>query len=444
MLTFFGSTQGKMCDGLSRRSFLKIGTLGIGGLSMADLLRCQAQGAADVLARPKAVIMVYLHGGPSHLDMYDLKPDAPVEIRGEFKPIRTKVPGVNICELMPLQAQIADRLAIIRNLRFPQASQKDDHCPPALFSGFPQESYRPALGSVIGRLRSDAGLRSDLPAFVLLSYKNDIPYYRPEVFPAYLGPAHQPFMMARLESLSLAKNMSLERLEDRTALLRSFDTINRQIDDSRGALTGMDAFTRQALAMISTGRTRDAFDLDKEPIKVRESYGPFTDFLRARRLVEAGVPVVTLVPSAPRRFGGGWDHHGNIFPSLRTALPLLDRAVFALINDLHARGLDQDVAVVIWGEMGRTPKVNVNGGRDHWNQAGFALVAGGGLKMGQVIGATTAKGEHPAGNHYTPQNVLATLYHVLGVTDVAQTAFADHSGRPVHLLDDPTKIAELV
>jgi len=227
MLSFFGSKQDKMCDGISRRGFLKVGTLGIGGLTLADLFRQQARGGQNMPARTKSVIMIYLYGGPSHLDMYDLKPDAPAEYRGEFKPIRTKVPGMDICELMPLQAKIADQMTIIRNMHF----EDDSHSPPELFTGFPVKftggSFsavkHPAMGSVISRMRSDAGIRSDLPDFVVLHHHSDIPY-RPDAFPAFLGPAHRPFVAdpARLETLRLAKGMNLDDLQDRERLLRSF------------------------------------------------------------------------------------------------------------------------------------------------------------------------------------------------------------------------------
>jgi hypothetical protein len=441
MLTILGSGQRKLCDGMSRRAFLNVGALGIGGLTWANLLRSQARGEEKTPPRAKSVIMIYLYGGPSHLDMYDLKPDAPVEFRGEFKPIHTNVPGMDLCELMPLQARIADKLAVIRNLRFQQPSRGDDHTPPELFSGFPQEAFRPALGSVVSRLRADAGVRSDLPAYVLLSHRTGIPgAYSVQNLPAFLGSAHQPFTPVQQKNLSLAQELTLERLQERDVLLRTFDRLNRELDDRRGTLAGADSFNRQALAMLATGRVRDAFDLAKEPTKVRQRYSGATDFLLARRLVEAGVPVVSMAPTGSGL--EGWDDHGNIFKRLRVALPALDRAIAALVTDLHERGLDKDVAVVIWGEMGRTPKVNGNAGRDHWKEAGFALLAGGGLTMGQAIGATSAKGERPAGKHYTPENVLATLYHVLGI-DPSQT-LNDFNGRPQYLLDNREPISELV
>jgi hypothetical protein len=435
MLTLFGSGH-RLCDGISRRDFLRAGALGVGGLTLADVLRLRAQ-ASPASGDHKAVIMVCLSGGPSHVDMYDLKPDAPVEYRGELKPIQTNVPGFDICELMPLQAKIADKLALVRSMRFLQAG----HTPPELLTGF-LDGKRPDIGAVVSRLRKDAGILGALPPYVAL----DI-----ESYPAYLGMAHKPFTPGqKLESLGLAKGMTADRVEDRRELLKTFDTLRRELDDSRGSLAGVDAFHAQALEMISSPKARDAFDVSKEPDRVRLKYGKATKFLQARRLVEAGVPVVTMTfynpDPVPQPLNPHWDHHDQIYKCLRPLLPHLDRAIYALVTDLADRGLDQDVAVCVWGEMGRTPRIGTqNGttaGRDHWPQAGFCLLAGGGLKMGQVVGATDPRGERPRTRPYMPQNVLATLYHVLGIE--ATTTLPDYTGRPIHLLDDTDKIAELV
>ena len=447
MLTFFNGRRQRMCDGMSRRDFLRIGTLGVGGLSLADLLRLKAQGAQQTRSAQKSVIMIYLCGAPSHLDMYDMKPDAPAEYRGEFRPIRTNVPGMDICELMPLQARIADKLAIIRNLR---ALATDTHMPEELLSGFPfgpeggpasvRPGHRPTFGSVVSRLHPSNG--ANLPPYVTLDMgRMPHGYVRPHSLePAFLGQAHQPFDPSApggVANLGLADGMTLERLADRRNLLSTFDNLRRDIEYSQGSLAGMDAFNAQALDIISSPRVRDAFDVGKEPERVRAQYGTHPRFLQARRLVEAGVKVVTVL--AP----GYWDTHANNFNSLRQMLPALDRAIFALVNDLHQRGLDQDVAVVIWGEYGRTPRINGNAGRDHWPQATFALVAGGGFRMGQVIGATSSRAERPVGESYIPQNVLATLYRELFGIDPA-TTLPDHSGRPVYLLDERASIRELV
>jgi uncharacterized protein (DUF1501 family) len=437
MLTIHGAKQ-RLCDGLSRRAFLKVGALSVGGLTLADLLRLRAGGATAAGAPGKAVIMIYLNGGPSHVDLYDMKPDAPVEYRGEFRPIRTNVPGMDICELMPLQAKIADRFAIVRNMQFTQQG----HTPPELFTGF-LRGDRPAMGSVISKLRSDAGVRGPMPAYVYLGDANYVGK------PGFLGKAHEAYIPGpNAANLGLARGLTLDRLGDRRALLQSFDGLRSELDDARGNVAGMDAFTSQALEMVTSNRARDAFDVSREPEPVRAKYGPGTELLQARRLVEAGVPFVTVTP-VTRKPGpmcnGQWDHHDHIFRCLRAAVPQLDRSLYALLTDLRDRGLDKDVAVVVWGEMGRTPRVGTQrgttGGRDHWPQSGFALLAGGGLQTGQVVGATDPRGERPRGRPYTPQNVLATLYHTMGIDPA--TTLPDHQGRPVYLLDDRDKVAEL-
>ena len=383
--------------------------------------------------------MVYLNGGPSHVDMYDMKPNAPVEYRGEFKPIKTNVPGMDICELMPLQAKIADKLAIIRNMKF----QQEGHTAPELYSGF-LKGDRPAIGSVVSRLRSDAGVLGSLPPNVCIGDANHVGH------PGFLGKAHEAYIPGtKAANLGLVREVTVERLADRRGMLQSFDTLQRDLDDAHGSMAGMDAFTAQALEMITSNKARDAFDVTKEPESARAKYGKGTEYLQARRLVEAGVPVVTITPQnhdVPKKCNGQWDHHDHIFDCLRAVLPQLDRSIHALVTDLHERGLERDVAVVVWGEMGRTPRVGTQrgttGGRDHWPQSGFALLAGGGFETGQVIGATDARGERPKGRAYTPQNVLATLYHVLGIDPV--TTLPDHQGRPVYLLDDRERVGELV
>lgn len=439
MLTLIGSHEARHCDGLSRRAFLKAGALAVGGLTLADLLRLKAQGAARAGSSSKAVIMVYLNGGPSHVDMYDLKPLAPVEYRGDFEPIRTNVPGIEISEHFPLQAKIADKLAIVRNMKFEQQG----HTAPELYTGF-LRGNRPAIGSVISKLRADAGLVGSLPPNVYIGDANHVGH------PGFLGKAHEAYIPgSQTANLELARGISLDRLSDRRQLLRSFDQLRSDVDTARGSFAGLDAFTEQALAMITTDKARDAFDVSREPASVREKYGLGKEFLQARRLVEAGVPFVTINPvnhKVPPKCNGQWDHHDHIFDCLRAVLPQLDRSIYALVTDLHERGLANDVAVVVWGEMGRTPRVGTQqgtvAGRDHWPQSGFALLAGGGLRTGQVVGATDARGELPVGQPYTPQNVLATLYHVLGIDPA--TTLSDHNGRPFYLLDERRRIEELV
>jgi uncharacterized protein (DUF1501 family) len=442
------SDLGQRCrDGISRRHFLRAGTLAVGGLSLADLLRLEARGAQEDKLSHKSVIMIYLCGAPSHLDMYDMKPEAPAEYRGEFKPIKTNVPGMDICELMPLQAKIADKLAIIRNLR---ALATDTHMPEELVSGFPfgpeggprslKPGSRPTFGSVVSKLHASNG--TNLPPYVTLDMgRMPHGFMRPaSLEPAFLGLAHQPFDPSApggVANLALAVGTTPDRLVERKKLLDDFGDLRHDLEYSKGTFAGMDAFTAQALNVISSPRVRDAFDIDKEPEKVRMQYGTHSRFLQARRLVEAGVKVVSVL--AP----GYWDTHANNFKTLRQMLPAYDKAIYTLVTDLHDRGLDKEVAVVVWGEYGRTPKINGNAGRDHWPQASFALVAGGGFKMGQVIGATSSRAERPVGESYIPQNLLATLYREVFGIDPA-TTLPDHSGRPVFLLDERESIKELL
>ncbi|MBL8797360.1 MAG: DUF1501 domain-containing protein [Planctomycetia bacterium] len=412
----------------SRRDFLHVGALGLGGLTLADLLRLRAQEPKK--AAPKSVIMIYLEGGPSHIDMYDMKPAAPADFRGEFKPIQTNVPGTDISELMPLQAKIADKFSIMRGVKF-DTGPAQPHSLRQIITGFPIGTKRPAFGSVVAKL---GGPLQGLPPFVSLSQAGGDSLDSRED-PAYLGAGYQPFTPGGLNNLSLTRGVALERLHERQALLQSFDTLRRDLD-AKGHLTGMDHFTTQALDMIVSPRARDAFDLRKEALPVRERYGPASSLLMARRLVEAGVPVVSLIGP------GRWDTHKDNFATLRKSLPELDHALHALITDLYERGLDQQVAVVVWGEFGRAPRVDTQAGRNHHADAGFVLMVGGGLKMGQVVGATDPRAVRSTSVPYTPQNLLATLYHILGIDSSA--TLPDHTGRPMYLLDERDLVRELV
>ena len=450
MLTLWGPAR-RFCDRVSRRDFLRVGALGLGGLTLSDLLRLRAQ--AGQTGTPRAVIMVCLAGGPSHIDMYDLKPEAPVDCRGDFKPIKTNVPGFDICELMPMQARIADKLALVRTVQFVEPMQ---HELQEVYSGFPKAAKRPAFGCVVSRFGPTHDPQT--PSYVSLDQ------YQANVFevesPQYIGAAHRPFLFGDegVKDLRLTAGVNAARLNDRAQLRDMFDGVRREIDQ-RGDFAALDSYTAQALEMITSPKARMAFDLSREPDKVHERYGtkeakytygndptptnpwPGDKFLLARRLVEAGVSVVTLRV-------GTWDYHGkssgtgNIFTGLRTQLPLLDRSIHALVTDLHERGLDKEVAVLVWGEFGRTPKVNNVEGRDHWPDVGFALFAGGGLKTGQVVGRTDSKGGLPKDRALGAQNVIGTLYHALGI-DASQT-LPDFTGRPTRLLDDGEPITELV
>ncbi len=439
MLTLRGATH-HLCDGLSRRDFLAVGALGLGGLTFADVLRARAANPASTTA--KAVIMVYLPGGPSHIDMFDMKPDAPAEVRGEFKPIKSNVSGVEMCELLPLHAKIADKFAVVNGIQ-----SVDTHSAELLMRGHLNgPSKRPVFGSVVSRLRGGTG-SDGMPHYVALGGENG----SDPADPSYLGTAHRPFKPGgeALNSLTLVKGVTPEQLTERKQLLSTFDTVRKDID-ARGEMAGTDVFTQRALEVIASTKVRDAFDVSKEPKSLQERYGPGKRLLQALRLAQAGVSVVTVSVAGTVVPVGDWDTHGKNdgrkfgqFEDYRQRLPVYDKVIYAFLSDFYERGLDKDITVVIWGEFGRTPKINKDGGRDHWAPSGTAIVAGGGFKMGQKIGDTGLRGDHERARStpYTPANMLATLYGHLGIDPRA--TLPDLTGRPVYLLDDPEPIAEL-
>jgi len=428
MFTIWGAKQ-KFCDGITRRGFLKIGAFGA-GLTLAEMLRLRAQAGATatVGSSTKSAIMIYLPGGPSHMDMYDLKPEAPTEFRGEFKPIPTNVAGVQICEHFPLQAQMWDKLAVIRSI-----VSVDEHSDSLVTTGYSENANRiahhPSFGSVVSKLRGDNS--ADIPPFVSLrgmSIGQE---------PGYLGVAHRAFTPngPGLENLRLAGGVDTTRQSDRKQLLSNFDDVRRDIDAS-GTMKGLDAFTTRAFDMVASGTVRKALDLTHEEPRSRDRYKGVEQFLTARRLIEAGVGCVTLSI-------GGWDTHSSNFKTLKKQLPEVDRGIANLIQDLHDRGMDKDVVTVMWGEFGRTPKINMSdGGRDHWSPVMSALIAGGGLRMGQAIGTSSARGEYPKDRRVTAPQVLSTIYRAIGI-DPAMT-FPNGSGRPMYILDDREPVTELL
>jgi hypothetical protein len=422
MLTLWGKRQ-RFCDGISRRNFLQIGAFGA-GLSLSGMLRARAASGSSA---NKAAIMIYLPGGPSHMDMYDLKPEAPAEFRGEFKPIATSVPGVQICEHFPMQARMWDKLACVRSL-----VSVDEHSDTLVTTGYSDNANRvghhPSFGAVVSKLRGGA---ADVPPFVSLRGMT------PGTEPGFLGVAHRPFTPygPGVENLRLAQGMTMDRMEDRKTLLSSFDDLRRDIDAS-GTLKGLDSFTARSFEMIASGAVRKALDLTQEEPRTRDRYKGVEQFLTARRLVEAGVGCVTLAI-------GSWDTHSSNFKQLRTQLPQVDRGVANLVQDLVDRGMDQDVVTVMWGEFGRTPKINMSdGGRDHWSPVMSALVAGGGLKMGQAVGTSSARGEYPRDNRYMVPQLLSTFYRAMGIDPA--TTFLNGSGRPMYILDDREPVSELL
>jgi Protein of unknown function (DUF1501) len=431
MLSFLGQRQ-SFCDGVSRRNFLKLGAFGA-GLTLADQLRLRATAAPlGSTAKPmKSAIMIYLPGGPSHMDMYDMKPDAPAEFRGEFKPIKTNVSGIDICELMPMQAKMMDKLSIVRSL-----VANDEHSDSYVMTGYTEQVNRaavqgqhPSFGSVVSKLRSGQG---DIPPFVSLrgmSIGNE---------PGFLGVSHRAFSPdgPGLSNLRRTGGLTAEGMDERKDLLASLDTVRRDIDKGT-TMSGLDAFTGRAFDMIASGTVHKALDLKHEDPRVLDRYKNVDQFLKARRLIEAGVGCVTLSY-------GGWDTHSGNFKTLKKQLPELDRGIANLIQDLHDRGMEDDVVTVVWGEFGRTPKINPQdgGGRDHWSPAMSALVAGGGLKMGQVVGSTNARGERPKDRPYKVPSLLATLYQAIGI-DPGMT-FPNGTGRPMYVLDERQPVTELL
>lgn len=468
MLTIPGA-KSRYCDGITRRSWLQIGGLAMGGLALPEILRAEA--GRGTRSRAKGIIMVLLPGGPSHLDMYDLKPAAPAEIRGEFRPIATNVPGIDICELMPRLAGIADKLTLIRSL----VGFRDDHnthwCstgweshPPMPSSpivvGYPPGDW-PSMGSVLSQQLGPL-VPGVPPAVDLTPVDPDARFIlrTPPTQPGFLGAAHAGFEVQAVDRRNIVLNgVSINRLADRRALLASFDHLRRKADRERLG-DGLDEYQQQAYEVITSRRLAEALDLSREDAAIHSRYGLdrrypnereektlLDQFLLARRVIEAGARCVTLAFSRwpfGRMLQGdyNWDWHKDNFGEARAALPLFDLGMSALIQDLDERGLLDEIAVVSWGEFGRSPKINGNAGRDHWPNVAGALVAGGGLKCGQVIGSTTRWGEEPLNRPVHFRDVFATLYQQLGI-DVATTQLIDLAGRPQYLVGDHRPLPEL-
>jgi hypothetical protein len=444
MLTIYDPpARGKnsLCDGISRRNFLRIGALGAAGLTLPQLLRAEADAGKR---STKSVILVYLVGGPPHQDLFDLKPDAPAEVAGPMRPIGTNVPGIEICELLPMMSKMMDKFAVIRSLCDAQA----DHDAVQCYTGRTRAGRIPAggwpqFGSAVAKLQGPATTAT--PPFVSLCYECTHGPYN-ESGPGFLGPALAPFRpLGPTKADMVLQGVTTDRLADRRQLLASIDRFRREADSS-GAMHGLDAFTEQAMGVLTSSRLVEALDLSREDPKTIERYGTgdpkkFMDengaprvpqsFLAARRLIEAGARVVTVNYSK-------WDWHGgpgnSIFERERQDFPVFDQGITALVEDLHARGLDRDTAVLVWGEFGRTPQISAQVGRDHWPRVACALLAGGGFRTGQIIGATDRLGGEPIDRPVSFQEVFATLYHHLGL-DVRHATLPDLNGRPQYLVE---------
>jgi hypothetical protein len=476
----------RACSGLpSRRSFLRMGALGVGGLSLSDVFRWRAMAAEKQASLQEpgrksaapdpdtSVIFIWLPGGPPHMETYDMKPDAPAEYRGDFRPIATNVKGIEVCELLPLHAKIADKYTLIRSVAHEFADHGGGHKRfltgriPASPVDFVNDA--PAVGSIVAKMRERRNV--GLPNYISGA---DAGRDGVDVFSfgaAYLGPAYVPFSVPgdpsqpnfEVKNLSLDKQIA-ERLDDRVRLLHGFDNLRREIDQT-GVMDAVDTFNQRAVSLLTSEKARQAFDLTKEPEKLRERYGKHAwghRALLARRLVEAGCSFVTMVLENPYVSGVpflkngvyNWDSHAvncHLFDDARVRFPIYDRVITALIEDLYARGLDKKVLLIVTGEFGRTPRISsvigsqtgvLQPGRDHWPQAMSILLAGGGIKTGQVIGSTNSKGEHPKDQPLTPNDFWASVYKHLGIDP--EVAFPDHSGRPMPILPFGQPIAGLV
>ncbi|HLJ91641.1 MAG TPA: DUF1501 domain-containing protein [Gemmataceae bacterium] len=454
-----GSTQ-RYCDGISRRSFLQLGVAGMASVGLPQLLQAKSESAKRIQSgKNTAVILIWLDGGPSHMDLYDLKPEAPAEYRGIWKPIRTRVPGFEISELFPKQAEVTDKFSVIRSLHH----DTGDHfagghrmltAKDLGVSGANTAPKFPSIGAIAAR---EIGSRNPgVPAYVAVPHASSIGL-NPGYFGAHmLGAQYNPFPTGgdpnsqrfHVQNLNLARGLSLQQLDDRRALVQHFDAARHNLD-SLAASQAMDRFAQEAYEFVSGPAARHAFDLDKEDPRLRDQYGRHTwgqSTLLARRLVEAGCTFVTV-------HFGGWDHHWNLKAGMENCLPKVDSAVASLFRDLDQRGLLETTLVVLCGEFSRTPRMNNGGnggpplsmgtpGRDHWGNAMFCLLGGGGIRGGQVYGSTDSRGTRPHTKAVTPSNLHATIYHVLGIDP--KLHLFDPTGRPVPVLDDPTPIRELL
>jgi Protein of unknown function (DUF1501) len=429
MLTLLASRHETTCDRSSRRDFLRVGALGVGALALPGLLRARSQSPSN---KQTSVVWLWLAGGPSQIETFDPKPDAPAEIRSTTGTVKSRLPGVELGGTFERVAASADKFAFVRSFAHGNSGHgggthwvMTGYDYPAADNG--AAPIKPGLGSVLARFRGATG-PGGLPTYVRF---RDILADGP----AWLGPPYAPFDLAGKARDNMTLRDGLDNLEDRRSLLKAFDTARRDTDRS-GLMSGLDAFEAQAFDLV-LGRAKDAFDVAKEDPKLRDRYGSGLGerLLLARRLCESGVGFVTV-------HYGGWDMHGSIERGFRQQGPVVDQAVSAFVEDLVDRGLDKDILLVVTGEFGRTPKLNQDGGRDHWAPLSTLALAGGGLKMGQVIGESSARAEAPKSRPIGPQDLMATVFHVLGVPP--DLHYTDQGGRPVPMLDGGKPIQELV
>lgn len=454
------------CPGpLSRRNFLKFGSLALGGLGLHGIVPWKLQAAGPVSTPDTSVIFIWLPGGPPHMETYDMKPDAPTEYRGDFRPIRTVVPGLDVCEHLPMHARVANRFSLVRSIAHNFADHGGGHKrfltgrDPMSPVGFVND--HPMVGSMVAKVRGDR--RDGVPNYVagMDSGREGIDVF--SFGSAYLGPSTHPFTVGGdpsgpgFEVRNLHLLQPEASLRERLDLLNQLDTARTSLDSS-GTMSAMGTHRARALNLLTTQAARQAFDLTQESTRVRERYGMHRygqRALMARRLVEAGASFVTMVMENPTPAGEAmpadvtynWDSHAvncHIFKDSLYRFPFYDRAITALIEDIYSRGLDRKVLLIVTGEFGRTPRITYakdRPGRDHWPMAMSVLISGGGFRMGQVIGSTNSRGEHPKDRPMTPNDLWATMFRHLGIDYT--TSFQDHTGRPLPILPNGESIAEL-
>jgi hypothetical protein len=430
------------CDGVGRRDFLKVGALSLLGVNLPMYLRHAEAAAADGPDVDCSAVFIFLGGGQSHIDTWDMKPDAPAEYRGTFQPIQTNVPGIEISELLPQMAQQADKYAIIRNVRHGVAAHGFGQV--YLRTGNPRTPALeyPCYGPVVAK---ECPAAEGLPPYIALPISVSNTENARTDSPGYLGVAYSPLTVGGdpnspgfgVRALTLPGGLGLQRIDSRRQLLEGLDTVFRSVDVQSQDLAGMDRFYQRAYDILRSERTRAAFDLTSEPDTIRDGYGR-TSFgqacLLARRLIEAGVRFVSID-------FGGWDMHGNTVTRLRELLPQLDAGLASLLNELSNRGLLPRTVVYMATEFGRTPRLKAGSGRDHWSRAMSLVMAGGGIRGGQVIGRTTDKAEEPAEGPRSPEDVAASFYRALGIDHHKE--YHTPTGRPVQLVRDGTIIREL-
>ena len=457
MLRVSAESAGRYCDGLTRRSFVQVGLAGMASVGLPTILKAR-EGSPEGSGKKTSVILIWLDGGPGHMDMYDLKPEAPAEYRGIWNPIRSNVPGFEMTELFPLQAQRADRFSIVRSLYHNNGDHFAGGHLMLTGRGGASGADTPGKSPFVGAMATAAigPRRAGVPAHCAVPYASSIGL-RPGYFGAnYVGIQHNPFETDgdpnspafQVQNIQLAQGLSLERLQDRQGLSQFFDKLRRDTD-AKGTLAAMDRFERQAFDLVTGENARRAFDINSEDPRLRDRYGRHSwgqSTLLARRLVEAGSTWVTV-------HFGGWDHHWDLKSGMENYLPMVDQCVAALFDDLTLRGLYDDVLVVLCGEFSRTPRMNDGGnggpplskgtpGRDHWGNSMFCLLGGGGVRGGQIVGSTNRLGETPKDRPVTPADIHHTIYRVLGVDP--SLSFLNHAGRPIQALEAGAPIEELL